>query len=223
MNKHCLLYLSFFFAMLITAIASASEDTLPVKQIPHQGHALRDFVPRGWMVEQEVSGDLNGDGAPDRAAILVENKPDMDKDGAINERQRGLIILLSAAGNSLQLAGTNDSILQCTTCGGVKGGVSMEIKKGVVIISQMSGSREFTYVTWRFRLDANTARFLLIGKDEESGDSILGTGTIESINYLTGRKIVEKYRYDKTGERKIMLATKRETITKSSLFLEECE
>lgn len=223
MNKRFLPYLPLIFALLITAIASASGNPLPMKQIPREGHALQDFVPRGWTVEQEVSGELNGDGAADLAAILVENIPDKDKDDAMSERQRGLIILLSAPGNSYRLAGTNDGILQCTTCGGVKGGVGMEIKKGVVIISQMSGSREFTHVTWRFRHDTKTARFLLIGKDVETGDSILGTGTQESFNYLNGKKIVETYRYDKTGERKITLASKKEAITKSALFLEECE
>lgn len=222
MNKRCLLYLAFIFTMLSTAIASSSEDLLPVKQIPREGHAMRDFVPRGWTVEQEVSGDLNGDGIADSAAILIQDKPGTDTDGTPNERQRGIIVVLNT-GNSYQLAGTNDSLLQCTTCGGVKGGVGMEIKKGVVIISQMSGSREFTYIIWRFRHDTKTARFLLIGKDVETGDSILGTGTQESFNYLTGKKIVETYRYDKTGERKITLASKKEAITKSAFFLEECE
>jgi len=221
MNKHCLLYLSFFFAMLITAIASASDDTLPVKQIPREGSSLQAFLPNGWTVEMQKSGDLNGDGTADILAMLIQDKPALDPDGVVNQRYRGLIVLLNTSDNAFRLAGTNDSLLQCTTCGGVKGTVYMDIKKGVIILSQMSGSREFVDVTWRFRHDAKTQRFLLIGKDVENGDSILGTGTIESCNCLTGQKITKTYRYDQTGERKIILRTTKGGCPKATPFLEQ--
>lgn len=220
MNKRCLLYLAVIFTMLSTAIAS-SEDLLPVKQIPREGHAVRDFVPRGWTVEQEVSGDLNGDGIVDHAAILIQDKPITDADGTPNERQRGIIVLLNTGNTVFRLTGTNDSLLQCSTCGGVRGGVFLEIKKGVIVINQTIGSREFTDETWRFRYDAKTQRFLLIGKDIESGDGMVGTGTIESCNCLTGQKITKTYRYDQAGERKIIRSTSKGECTKTTPLMEQ--
>lgn len=220
MKKRSVLYLALTILMLITGIAQAEEDALPVKQIPHKGSSLQAFLPHGWIVERHKSGDLNGDGTTDIVAILIQDKPALDPDGVLNERYRGLIVLLNTGDNSFRLAGSNDSLLQCTTCGGVKGGVYMDIKKGVIIISQMSGSREFIDVTWRFRHDAKTQRFLLIGKDVENGDSILGRGTIESFNYLTGQKSTDTYRYDRTGERKIRLTTNKGEGIKATPFME---
>jgi hypothetical protein len=59
------------------------------------GNSLQAFLLPGWIVEEQAAGDLNGDGVSDFAAILVQGKPDFDKDGIANERQRGLIVLVS--------------------------------------------------------------------------------------------------------------------------------
>jgi hypothetical protein len=205
---------------LLGVEAKAGEERLPVKRLPHTGNSLQRFVPSGWIVEERAAGDLNGDGVADYAAILVQGKPDFDKDGVVNERQRGVIIVLST-GKGFTLAGVNDDLLQCTTCGGVKEGVSITIRKGVVILSQLSGSREFTDETWRFRFAPGNRRFILIGRDVEYGDSILGTGKTESINCLTGRTVSETYRHDEEGRRKITLSTKRGKIPPNTTFIED--
>jgi hypothetical protein len=80
--------------LIMGAAAQAQEEGLPVKYVPREGHSLGDLLPHGWTVEREVNGDLNGDGVSDIAAILIQDKPDLDESGAKNERQRGLIVLL---------------------------------------------------------------------------------------------------------------------------------
>lgn len=209
--------------LLVAGVAPAQEKGFPVKDLPREGKLLGDFLPRGWVVEEQVYDDLNGDGVPDIAAILIEDKPDSDESGVKNERQRGLMVLLGREHEKLMLAGSNDRLLQCTTCGGVKGGVAIEIKKGIMIVTQFSGSREFTDDTWRFRYDPQTRRFILIGRDTENGDSALGTGKVESFNTLTGLKITETYRYDREGKRKITVSTKREKVPRKTPFLEDVE
>jgi hypothetical protein len=201
--------------------AQAQEEGLLVQALPSAGRSLGDFLPQGWTVEQEVHGDLNGDGGTDIAAILIQDNPQLDASGAPNERQRGLIVLLRHEPNTLIRVGTNQTLLQCTTCGGMKEGVAIDIKKGVMIVGQMSGSREFTDETWRFRYDAQTRRLLLIGRDIENGDSGLGTGKVESCNYLTGLQITETYRYDQKGDRKITVSTKRGKCSKKTVFIED--
>ena len=190
-----------------------------MKDLPPEGKSLVDFFPKGWTVEEQVNGDLNGDGVSDIAAILVQSKPDSAED----EPQRALIVLLGHDKEKYIPAGTNDKFLQCKGCGGVKEGVGISIEKGVIIVDQMSGSREFANETWRFRYDPQTQRFVMIGKDLETGDGMRGTGTIASFNYLTGRKITETYRYDKNGERKIATSTRRENVPRKTLFIEDVE
>ncbi len=101
--------------------------------------------------------------------------------------------------------------------------MGISIKKGVIVVDQMGGSREFSNETWRFRYDPKTQRFVLIGRDLETGDGMRGTGTIESCNFLTGRKITQPYRYDEKGERKIAASTKTEKCPEKTPFIEDVE
>jgi hypothetical protein len=222
MKKPRIIKLSLIVLVLILgAAAQAQEDGLPVNHLPREGKSLQDFVPNGWIVEEQVSGDLNGDNVADFAAILIQDQPDFDESGVKTERHRGLMVLFGHENGTINLAGTNDSLLQCTTCGGVKEGVGMDIKRGVLIISQLSGSRLYTDATWRFRYDPQTRRFILIGKDTENADAALGTGTVESCNCLTGLKITETYRHDRDGKRKITVSTTRGQCPKKTPFLED--
>src|SRR5262245_16668903 len=74
--------------------AHAQDEVFPVRSLPPEGRALGDFLPQGWTIEQEVSGDLNGHGLADMAPILIQDHPRLDESGALNERQWGLLVLL---------------------------------------------------------------------------------------------------------------------------------
>jgi len=179
--------LPLLFILGLAGLAQAGDAA--ISNLPQQGASLADFVPKGWKVDFQVSGDLNGDGVPDIAAILIEDKLDNDADDGPN---RALIVLLCTDNNKFALAGINAKLLQCNGCGGVKEFVDIQIKKNVIIVSQMSGSRTYAYNTWRFRYDNKSQRFVLIGLDSEEGDNVLGRKTIESFNYLTGLKTIRK-------------------------------
>ncbi|MGA2937881.1 MAG: hypothetical protein ABSF52_12355 [Syntrophobacteraceae bacterium] len=219
MEKMKIMRLSLLLLILVGWAAQARTEGLPVKDLPPEGKSLVDFLPKGWTVEDQVNGDLNGDGVSDIAAILVQGEPDSAED----EPQRALIVLLGRDKEKFVLAGTNNKLLECKGCCGIKEGVGISIKKGVIVVEQMSGSREFSNETWRFRYDPQTQRFVLIGRDLETGDGMRGTGTIESFNFLTGSKITETYRYDKNGERKIATSTKTEKATQKTPFIEDVE
>ncbi|MFZ6654085.1 hypothetical protein [Undibacterium sp. TJN19] len=198
---------------------SQAQPTPPFgKKLPATAPALRDFVPRGWAVENQVSGDLNGDGQADIAAVVVQNKGAGDASG--DDRQRGLIVLL-ASGKAYSLLGSNDKLLQCQGCGGVKDGVNVTIKNGVLVVSQYSGSREYSIYTWRFRLDASSQRLQMIGIDEEETDSMLGKGSTVSTNLLTGQQISETYQYNQKQERNIILTSKKSKVAKTPTLFED--
>ncbi|MFZ6756564.1 hypothetical protein ACO0K9_05040 [Undibacterium sp. Ji50W] len=212
-------------ALLLTIVlhnSSQAQQTPPFgKKLPATAPALPDFVPRGWTVESQVSGDLNGDGLTDIAAVVVENKATADASGTINDRQRALIVLLASASKAYSLLGSNDKLLQCLGCGGVKDGVNVTIKNGVLVVSQYSGSREYSIYTWRFRLDAGSQRLQMIGIDEEDADGMVGRGSTVSTNLLTGQKISETYQYDQNRDRKVILSSKKSKVAKSTTLLED--
>lgn len=215
----------FKLSMLILIVLGwwslAGAEGFPVKDLPFEAKSLADFIPKGWAVQDQVSGDLNGDGTPDIAAILIQSKSDGAQKEDEDELQRAFIVLLGREGEKLSLAGSNDNIILCKGCGGVKESVEIKIQKGVLVVDQMSGSRESSDEKWRFRFDSQAKRFVLIGRDLESGDSAQGKGTIESSNYLTGKKITSSYRYDKSGERKIISGTKEGEIPRQTTFMED--
>ncbi len=191
-------------------------EEFSAKDLPREGKSLSDFIPEGWTIEDQAKGDLNGDGVSDVAAILVQTTEEV-------ENGRALIVLLGRGGGKFVLAGTNGKLIQCKGCGGVKEGQGVQIKKGVIVLYQWTGSREYAQYTWRFRYDPKSERFVMIGKDIDNADAGVGNGTIESFNYLTGRKIVETYRYDEKMEHKIATSTKKESGPGETPFLEDVE
>ncbi len=219
MKKMGIMGLSLFLLIFLGRAAQACNEGSPVLNFPAVGKSPVDFLPGEWSVEDQVEGDLNGDGISDIVAILIQGKPGSDQGD--DERERALLVLLGRDKEKFMLAGKNDKILHCKGCGGIKEGVHAEIKKGIIVVNQMRGSREFTNETLRFRYDPKTRRFVMIGRDFETGDSMRGTGTIVSTNYLTGLKITETYRYDEKGENKIATSTKKGKGPQKAPFLED--
>jgi hypothetical protein len=207
----------FLLMLSLSSVVPAQEKAIDLSHLPREGRLLADFTPPGWAVEEKADGDLNTDGIADIAAILVQSSSGPNAE----EGQRILLVLVGGANGKFSLGGSNGELLMCIHCGGVKESADVDIKKGIVIVSQLIGSREFTDQIWRFRYAAKSRRFVLIGKDVTHGDGALGTGMKESFNFLTGIKISESYRYDQKRDREITLSSKKEKIPKRTPFLED--
>jgi hypothetical protein len=168
--------------------------------VPAEGAKPVDFVPRGWKTETDepvVTGDLNRDGAPDAVLRLVEDMPVQGADGVYNTRYRALVILLAKPGGGYKRATVATKLLGCTLCAGALGdpegsNIQIEIKNGVLNVHQLSGAREATDLTQRFRHDDATGRFLLVGEDVENYDRAAGGGDSTSTNYLTGVRVTKR-------------------------------
>jgi hypothetical protein len=192
----------FVFAALLPLAcppASAQEDraVVDVSNIPAEAKDVKAFAPPGWVVEEEVRGDLDADSVPDVALKIIQEKPAGASDDEIVERQRALVILLAGADGTLRRAAVAPRLLQCTACGGafygfVEAPANVKIEKGVVVVEQDHGSREVTDVTFRVRRDPATSRFVLIGFDLASNDRATGSTVSESTNYLTGARVVTR-------------------------------
>ena len=183
--------------VLCSVIAAQDERTAIHKSlIPPSGTGANDFVPKGWKIEEQLSGDLNADGSPDLVLKLIEDKPAKTADDIVNDRARALVVLLND-GAQLSRAAVADKLLQCTGCGGAFYGVNeapaeVHIEKGVIVVNQDHGSRELTNMTFRFRYDAATRQFILIGFDYVEADRATATTVSESTNYLTGVRITAR-------------------------------
>lgn len=208
-------------ALSVLGSAAQSPVLIDKSRIPAVAANVREFVPTGWKIEEQLSGDLNGDGLPDHALKLVEDKPTKDQDDIATERARALVIALTGKDGKLARAGVADKLLQCTRCGGAFYGVvespaNVEIKKGSIVVDQDHGSRNLTNTTYRFRHDPETQRFVLIGFEYADADRMTAQVVSESTNYLTG---VRKVTRDK-GEKTLHNRTR---ISRKKIFLDEVD
>jgi hypothetical protein len=225
---------------ILSAIILLSATGAPARQdeprrfldaglVPAEGAKPADFVPRGWKTETDepvVTGDLNGDGAPDAVLRLVEDMPVERPDGVYNTRYRALVILLAKPGGGFRRAAVATKLLGCTLCAGALGdpeggNIQIEIKNGVLNVHQLSGAREATDLTQRFRHDEATGRFLLIGEDVENYDRAEGGGDSTSTNYLTGVRVTKTSRPLRGGRE--ATSTKTTRVPRTRRFIEDVD
>ncbi len=197
--------------------AQEGETTINKSLIPIQASGVGKFVPRGWKIEKRLEADLNGDSLPDFTLELVENKPEKDQSGDPTERFRALVIVLRNQDGQFTRAGVAAKLLQCTRCGGAFYGVvespaNVKIEKGVIVVQQDHGSRDLTNTTYRFRYDADSQRFVLIGFDFADADRLTGNDVSESTNYLTGVRKVSRGK-----------AVTSSTIPHTKIFLDDVD
>jgi hypothetical protein len=189
-----------------------SVRSLNPNLVPTQGKTVQDFVPKGWKIQDKVEGDINSDRLADTVLTLIEA-------GTQSDRSRAIVVLVKQANGKLQRLAVANKLLLCSSCAGVLSSPdgansTIKIKSGVVIVSQLSGSREAREATHRFWIDKSSKRLVLIGKDILDYDRANGDSTLTSINYLTGQQIVEKSQSQK------VVSTKKSTIAKSKQFIE---
>jgi hypothetical protein len=223
------LLLSLFGAGAAAARQDEPRRFLEPGLVPASGREPREFVPRGWKAETEawlVTGDLNKDGAADAVLRLVEDLPAEGADGTYNMRYRALVVLLAQPEGGYRRAAVAAKLLGCTMCAGVLGdpeggNIQIEIRNGVLNVNQLSGSREATDLTQRFRYDAASGRFRLIGEDVSEYDRAAGGGKSTSTNYLTGVRIVKTSKPLRGGRESN--STKTTRVPVKSRFIEDVD
>ena len=206
------------FAATAFCVAQDERNLINKSRIPAEAGSIDKFVPAGWKIEEQLTGDLNGDSVPDYALKLVEDKPAKDSDDVATERQRGLVIILQNEGGKLTRAAVADKLLQCTHCGGSFYGVSespanVKIEKGgVIMVDQDHGSRNLANTTYRFRYDATSQQFILIGFDYADADRATANVVSESTNYLTGVRIVTRSKGNRDVKSRSTIPVKKVSI-----------
>ena len=197
--------------MLAAAAPAAPEaqSTRAVPRLPERTSGAAGFAPRGWSVETEARGDLNGDGAadlvfvalaPDRPGAPLRSNP-YDEDPSSYANPRMLAIAFARPEGGFRLAVTDRRFLppKWAPNGLSQGWMlfedgSVEITRGRlrIIFQYTRGHRTFA-----FRWQDGALR--LIGHDVAGVEG--GCLHALSVNFLTGRAKMTAGWVDRDEER----------------------
>lgn len=171
--------------------AARAQDPRPFdpRAVPMRGARPEAFAPAGWKISAETSGDLNGDGRPDFVLHMVP-RDDPDPSGVGNAPSaQALVIVLANSGGGWRRAGVSPGVLVTDM---PQWGLRLEIRRGVLVVNQNYGWSDVWDITHRFRLDAPSGRFILIGRDQLQYHRPQGMydNIHKSENYVTGVRLV---------------------------------
>lgn len=136
------------------------------------------FVPAGHVVVQQIEGDLNKDGQPDRVLLIKGTEKSqfaVDRGGArVDRNRRGLVIAFGAQGGGYTLALAHP---KCFSSEHEDGGVyfspelDVSVQKGTLRLHYAHGRYGYWAYTFRYQNNA----FELIGFDsaEHRGPVVL--------------------------------------------------
>jgi len=142
-----------------------NKDTLPKKQSTtvklnsSKEAGIKMFIPKGYEVQDSISGDLNKDGLIDMALVLrVKNEESFSK------KRKIMLLLLKQRDGNLKQVKRNDNIILCAGCGGVFSDpyVETKIEKGKITIDHYGGDATRFSKTDVFQYSRKEKNWLLI-------------------------------------------------------------
>jgi hypothetical protein len=192
------------FLLLTAARAGADEEAPPVvfPALPAQAQTQAGLVPKGWTVETESRGDLNGDGAPDVMLVLHMTDPRnvITNDGLgtsqLDTNPRILLVAFAEkATNRVALALADHTLIPrhinplmddpLEDAAIVKGTVQVSLSFWMSAGSWLTSQTKFTF---RYQ----DGCFKLIGYDSTETRRNTGEMSTVSVNYLTKKVKVTK-------------------------------
>ena len=191
---------------LLTAVPAEADETeappVVFPAIPAQAQTQAGLVPKGWTVETESRGDLNGDGAPDLLLVLHMTDPRnvITNDGLgsseIDTNPRMLVVAFAdKAANKYSLALANHTLIPRHTNPLMDDPLeSAAIVKGTAQVSLgfwMSAGTWFTSQT-KLTFRYQDGCFKLIGYDSTETKRNTGEMSTVSINYLSRKVKITK-------------------------------
>lgn len=218
------------FILIIVKTHSFAQSANPM--IPSTAATLKSFIPKGWKMILETTGDLNKDGFADKAMVIENTNPKniIANEGLgmskLNTNPRILLVLFKTNANSYRLGvknfgfipSENDAESTCLADPLIQeGGITIE--KGLLKISYQywfsCGSWYVTNKDYTFRYQ--NQKFELIGYDDSSFHRSSGAMSSISINFST-HKMSETNGGNEFVEEENKPKTVRKTIKSSELL-----
>lgn len=151
------------------------------------------FLAKGYVVIEQIQGDLNNDGSKDYVLVVKgtdKSKLVKDEDGeTVDRNNRGMVVLFNNNGK-YELAVKNYT---CFSSDNEDGGgyyapeLSIEVNKGKLFVNYAHGRYGYNSHTFRYK----NSDFDLIGYDESNSNGPIVTSEV-SINFLTKKKLTKE-------------------------------
>ena len=208
-QNHSMISVLLFSALLPFSLPA--QDALPEVSYPKLAPTASDaqgFVPDGWRLEAQQTGDLNGDGLPDLAlALQQQDSSNIVSDGVIcgetvDTNPRILVVALAQRSGDYRLMVQDHTLIPrydnaCAEDWFSGEGVAesgLEVARGAVRVRlgrfMTAGGWGMGSTTYTFRWQGEALR--LVGFDYTNVQRNTGEMDTLSINYLTRRvKITE--------------------------------
>lgn len=200
-----------FSVVMVLAAAPAIAQHIPVPIV--SAEEAQGYTPEGAKIESRVDGDLNGDGEIDTAFIWRKEGPD---------EARGLKVLVAYRAE-FDLG--HDPVGEATLDTSTQGLGALSIRKGVLLLEDLTGGTTATQSTRRYRYDAKKQKMRLIGIDAQRYSRTNSHGTVKiSWNLLDGTHIVERGEPNTSGkgdEAQIYAKPERTTHKTSPVWMED--
>ena len=192
------------FAFALLADPGAAQDLVIPKvtypALPARAASAQGFVPPGWKLELQVSGDLNRDGRPDIAFVLRQQDPKNvipNKQGLgvdpLDTNPRILAVVFANASSGYELAVQNHALIPrhidpvLADPLDEPGGFTIERGALRVKLHLFSSAGSWTMSNTSYVFRHQNGRFELIGFDRETTQRNSGRISGISINYSTGK------------------------------------
>lgn len=177
---------------------STLNDPVLPPPLPKRGPRPQAFVPPGWAIETQLSGDINDDGVADVVLVLKKNAPQpahkqrrTHEDLSWNTDDRLLVGLYkNQASQDYTLGFTNATLIPPRTLPDMTNRLSgITLRKGLLKIDinlfMAMGSWSAYDKSFKFRPDGGCLRLIGIDLHEYERNRIRYTKL--SANYLTGK------------------------------------
>lgn len=202
------------------ASTTPENGSIDVTKIPKTGSMPQNFVPSGWEIAARAEGDLNGDGRADQVLQLVTADTPTDRSASDAAPEAHSLLILLTDGGAFRRSGVATKLLIPIA---PQYSLDLMIRNGVLTVKQAYGMSDVINLTHVFRLEPETGRFLLIGRDVFTYTRPLSDDTIKtSENYLTGVRLITTGHFRRaTGT--VAETTKREQIERKKVYLEDVD
>ncbi len=172
------------------SIATNSDTTNQQHLTDEQKCNITDFVPKGYVIFEQIKGDLNNDGIDD--CVLIIKGTDKSKFvmhetfGELDRNRRGIIVLFNKKDYYELVAKNYDCFSSENEDGGLYFApeLSIKIEKGKLYLHYGHGR----YGYWRYTFRHQNSDFELIGYDHSSNRGPVIQDAV-SINFLTKKKL----------------------------------